>query len=275
MRLADRPESASPAGLGVRACVADDWGMSPGINEGILELCEGGLVRTVSILAGSPHVERGLSRLLGDGGLSFSLHLNLTHGVPLSSPKEVPSLCGPGGSFLPPAALLRRAAAGRLDRDEVRLETRAQIRALKRLAVPLSGVEGHHHVHLLPPVFAAAAPILLEEGLDWIRLPADRAHVPSWAAGAGFRLWRRFASPEARRLRLRRALYLTAADRRSAAALDRKLLNAERLPVIVHPAKYDDLALMAHPDPLREERVEEHRTLLAWAREKNGADARA
>lgn len=249
-------------------CVADDWGMSPGVNLGILALCEVGVVRAVSLLGSHDHLEHGLDRLLGFEGLRFGLHLNLTHGPPLSRPGEVPSLCRPDGLFCDLPTLLRRAVCGRISAEEVALEARRQIGRLKELGVPLSGIEGHHHVHLIPQVFAAAAAVLREEGLERVRLPVDPSHVPSWFAGGAFKAWLRFAAAarEYRHFQLEPTLYLNATDSRSSEALDLKLLNESGFPVIIHPARENDLPRMTHPDARQSERVVEFRRVLDWSR---------
>ena len=243
-------------------CVADDWGMSPGINEGILELCSRGLIRGVSLFGNLPHVEHGLNSLLELGGLRFSLHLNFTLGSPVSPPSEVRSLCGANGRFAGLGSFLRRALVGRNDSRELRLETRAQIRRLKSLGVPLTGLEGHHHVHLIPGVLPAAAPVLSAEGIEWLRIPTDPTHIASFASGLGFRGLRRLDGE--RGCRHVPTLYLREPDYRCTVRLNRKLLNDRRLPVIVHPAKYDDSAKMDIRDDYRHQRVAEYQGLMAW-----------
>ncbi len=257
-------------------CVADDWGLSPGVNEGILDLCEAGVVGGVSLLATEPHVESGLDRLLRRKDLRLSLHLNLTHGPPLSRPHEVPSLCGRDGLFASLPTLARRAVSGRLSSAEAAMETRRQVRRLKALGATPTGIEGHHHVHLFPRVFSAAAAIMKEEGISWVRVPVDASHRPSTLAGAVFRAWLRLAAPPAARdFQLAPTLYLNAEDTRSPGAMDRKLLNAGGLPVIIHPARRNDLPAMDHPDALQSERVAEFRALLEWSRRLQGGIARA
>jgi predicted glycoside hydrolase/deacetylase ChbG (UPF0249 family) len=246
-------------------CAADDWGMSPGVNAGILALCEAGMVRSVSLFANLAHSGLDLDRLLRVSGLRFSLHLNFTFGRPLSGAGEVGSLCGPDGNFRGPAVFWRRALLGRLPAGELRLEALRQVRRLKSLGVPLTGVEGHHHSHLAPSVLAALAPALREEGITWARLPVDRAHLPSWAAGAVFRRWQ-LSSPAARGggLELRPVRYLRLAEARSGACAG-KVFAADGLPAIVHPALTDDLGGMEHRDPYRGGRVEEFRRLMRLA----------
>ena len=247
-------------------CVADDWGMSRGVNAGILKLCELGVVQCVSMFGNLTGVEHGLDALLRIERLRFSLHLNFTYGRPLSPPGEVSSLCRPNGFFPDFPAFLGRAVRGRLSPADLRLETRRQIRRLRELGVPLTGVEGHHHVHLIPSVFAGIAPVLAEEGIEWLRLPADSGHLPSFALGLAFRGWSRVRA--AKSPRLVRTLYLRGRDYGSARRLEKKLRNRRGLPAIAHPAEYVDDARNAEDfaDPYQTERVGEFRALMDWSR---------
>ena len=142
------------------------------------------------------------------------------------------------------------------------------MRRLKSLGAPLTGIEGHHHIHLLPRVFSALAGTLRDEGLNWVRIPIDRGHLPSWLAGKMFRRWllSGAAPVRAREFEPRPTLYLRRADLRDAGRLEKKFLAADGLPVIVHPALHNDLALMEYSDPYQEERVLEFQKLLKLSR---------
>ncbi|OFZ33485.1 MAG: hypothetical protein A2070_14735, partial [Bdellovibrionales bacterium GWC1_52_8] len=62
---------------------ADDWGISRGVNEGILELIKKGVVRRVSLMADGKFLKHELAALLAlqkKGQVSLGLHYNLTYG---------------------------------------------------------------------------------------------------------------------------------------------------------------------------------------------------
>src|SRR5438105_6114679 len=64
---------------------ADDFGLSPGVNDGILEAHAAGVVSSVSVLVNAPGWEDAVAALRGGGAaLGAGLHLNLTAGEPVS-----------------------------------------------------------------------------------------------------------------------------------------------------------------------------------------------
>ena len=66
---------------------ADDFGLSTGVNRGILEAHAAGVVSSVSVLVNTPGWTDALRRLRDLGpapGLGVGLHLNLTMGRPVS-----------------------------------------------------------------------------------------------------------------------------------------------------------------------------------------------
>ena len=63
---------------------ADDFGLSSGVNDGILEAHAAGVVSSVSVLVNAPGWEHAVAALRGTESLGVGLHLNLTAGEPLS-----------------------------------------------------------------------------------------------------------------------------------------------------------------------------------------------
>ncbi|PYO28094.1 MAG: hypothetical protein DMD73_06885 [Gemmatimonadetes bacterium] len=69
---------------------ADDFGLSPGVNDGILEAHAAGVVSSVSVLVNAPGWEDAVAALRGGGAaLGAGLHLNLTAGESLCSGRSL------------------------------------------------------------------------------------------------------------------------------------------------------------------------------------------
>ncbi|MFC9708512.1 carbohydrate deacetylase [Paenibacillus sp. NPDC056933] len=78
---------------------ADDFGLSPGVNQGIIQAYQAGGITSTSMMVNMPGLDHAVSsaRLLPD--LGIGLHFNLTYGRPVSNPAHVPSLVNPDGTF--------------------------------------------------------------------------------------------------------------------------------------------------------------------------------
>src|SRR5205807_5023437 len=72
---------------------ADDFGLSPGVTDGILEAHAAGVVSSVSVLVNAPGWEHAVAALRGGSGggptLGAGLHLNLTAGEPVSGGRSL------------------------------------------------------------------------------------------------------------------------------------------------------------------------------------------
>lgn len=138
---------------------ADDWGMSRGINEGILDLVERGVVRRVSILAQAPHVKHllaPLAALSAKGRCSLGLHFSLAH------------------LYTTPGRFLLRQTLWPVDPVWIKSAFRQQMSFLGQLGVSPVYVDGHHHVHVFPRVFSVVATEMRRHRLSHIRVPYDR-----------------------------------------------------------------------------------------------------
>lgn len=151
---------------------ADDFGLSEGINRGIIEAFRAGSVTSTSVMVGMPAFGHAVSLAHDMPSLGIGLHFTLTAGPPLT---RAPSLVDEvTGEFLRAPALVRRALAGRVRSREVEDECTAQIAAARRAGLRLTHLDGHHHVHLLPGVRAAVRRVVEAERIPAVRRPSER-----------------------------------------------------------------------------------------------------
>ncbi len=143
------------------ALCADDYGRSPAIDRGILQLAQAGRLTDVSCLVNGPRwpqAGRELAALAAvrQGRVRTGLHFNLTEGRPLS-----PELAGLWPQFPSLEALIVDAHLQRLPQAALAAELQAQWRAFEqaRGKAP-SHVDGHQHVHHLPQVRPALLALL-------------------------------------------------------------------------------------------------------------------
>ncbi|WP_179281366.1 carbohydrate deacetylase [Paenibacillus sp. XY044] len=79
---------------------ADDFGLSPAVNRGIIEAYLAGGITSTSMMVNMPGLADTVNAARSLPGLGVGLHFNLTYGRPLSDPAAVPSLVREDGIFL-------------------------------------------------------------------------------------------------------------------------------------------------------------------------------
>jgi len=126
---------------------ADDFGMTPGVSDGILRAHRHGIVTSTTVLVTGP-IDRGQLAAARGSGLGLGLHVNLTLGAPLTRGR---SLVDAGGRFIRDA----RRAAARADPRDVEREVQAQVeRFVTLVGRRPTHLDTHHHVGLYDPVAA-------------------------------------------------------------------------------------------------------------------------
>jgi predicted glycoside hydrolase/deacetylase ChbG (UPF0249 family) len=244
----------SPTATGPSGITADDWGLTPGVNQGILELARLGIVRRVSLMADGGHLGAGLRELTAIPGLSLGLHFDLTLGKAA------------------PASLLRQWLRPGRDRARMAVHVRAELVRplviLRQAGVKVTHLDGHHHIHLIPGMLDVLAPVIVDAGIRAVRLPEDPALL--WRKPM---LWllTRFARGAYRRHGFESlpCFYPQAGHFTDQGRFRAALRRKPRAEVHTHPAALDDLMAHQGPDPYTSGRVTEYRALrmLAFDRE--------
>jgi predicted glycoside hydrolase/deacetylase ChbG (UPF0249 family) len=152
--------------------VADDFGIGPDTDRGILELGTAGLVSASVLIVNSPHAEAAVAAW-ERAGRPFELgwHPALTIDRPVLPPDHVASLVAADGRFHPLGRFLRRAVLGRVRGGEVAAELAAQYeRFCELVGGPPPVVNSHQHVSLFRPVAAALHRLLADRpGRPFVR----------------------------------------------------------------------------------------------------------
>ena len=152
---------------------ADDYGLSPGVSRGILELAREGRISATGSMTNIPAFRTDappLRELAGTVGLG--LHLTLTAGAPLGAMPRVAR----HGRLPPLGRILFASLSGRLPTSEIRGEIERQLDAFAQAMGRLPDfIDGHQHVHVLPGVRGALLATLAARGWrGWLRDPGDR-----------------------------------------------------------------------------------------------------
>lgn len=166
---------------------ADDFGLSPEVNRGIIEAHRDGLVTAATCLVGMPSFREVVEERATFPSLDLGVHLNLTWGRPASK-ESLPRLA-PDGRFASKKKLALRLLLRRVGAAEVAAEFRAQVRAFQSELGNPSHLDVHQHFQVFPIVWAALVDVAREFAVPFIRLPAapPRGSVLVRAVAKSFR----------------------------------------------------------------------------------------
>jgi chitin disaccharide deacetylase len=238
---------------------ADDLGLHPDIDAGILRAHREGVVTSATVLATGPSAPQALAAARAQG-LPVGVHLCLTTRLPpAAAPAQVPSVA-PGGRFRASWVQLTAAwAAGRVRLSEVAEELSAQVLRARALGAEVDHLDAHQHLHLLPGIARVVHALAEREALP-LRWPQERPRL-GWLRTPGPALKTALLSglahafpPGAARLP---GVGLFEAGRLDEATL---LALLDRLPA-------GDWELSCHPGARRVEVPEDPRWVYGWEAE--------
>jgi predicted glycoside hydrolase/deacetylase ChbG (UPF0249 family) len=159
---------------------ADDFGLSPGVDRGIMDAFRRGVVGTTALLVNFPDVAESVSRLREEPGLEVGIHLNLTAGPPVMPAKRIPSLVGHDGHFYNFTTFFARVALSQIDWSEVALEWRAQFERGLDHGCRFTFITSHQHVHMVSEGARICAKLAHEFGVSSVRLTNFRVCEMLW-----------------------------------------------------------------------------------------------
>jgi chitin disaccharide deacetylase len=264
---------------------ADDFGLTEGVNRGIVEAHSGGIVTSSTLMANASALDDAIQLAASNPNLSLGCHVVLVDGTPVLDSSRVSTLVNHQrqGQFEEGiAGFAVRALRGRIDADQVEAEVTAQIRKLQSAGVQVSHLDTHKHTHIFPQVLR---PILRAGGacgVRAIRNPFGRVAFSQIANRPG--LWKRYGQVKMLNA-WSEAFARTVADAGmstpdgslgivATGAMDERLLRLilENLPegtweLVCHPG-YNDAALQRVRTRLRDSRAVELQLLTSVAARK-------
>jgi predicted glycoside hydrolase/deacetylase ChbG (UPF0249 family) len=165
---------------------ADDFGLTPGVNRGILRTHDEGVVTSTTLMANAAAFDDAAQLALAQSkprGLGIGCHLVLVDGEPLLPAEKVRSLIesdncigGDGGDGKVAfrrslTSFAGRAVRGRLDSAEIEAEAAAQFHKIQSAGIELSHFDAHKHAHLFPSVLKPVLRAARSCGLRALRNP--------------------------------------------------------------------------------------------------------
>lgn len=155
---------------------ADDFGLTEGVNRAVIEGHVHGIITSASLLANGAAFDSAAAMSKSHVRLGVGVHLNLTEGRPVSVPSEIPSLANSQEFFVSGAAKqAKRVLTGQVNLLEVEQELRLQIEKVIASGVRITHLDGHQHVHLLPPIFDIVIKLAQEFEIGAVRCAVERS----------------------------------------------------------------------------------------------------
>jgi predicted glycoside hydrolase/deacetylase ChbG (UPF0249 family) len=152
--------------MSVRSIVinADDFGLDPDIDDGIVAAIERGPVRSVSMVGNRPGLHAAVQKLKRlPRRISVGAHLNLTDSPPLSQAPPTGTFSGSHWSTV-------WALLGARNLSPIEAEFRRQIERLLGAGVTLEKLDSHGHIHVLPQVFDLTCRLASEYRIPFVRV---------------------------------------------------------------------------------------------------------
>ena len=153
---------------------ADDFGETPGVNRGVLEAHRRGLVTSASILVNGQAAKAALELSRQVPKLGLGVHLNLSEGIPLSPPRQIPTLVNNRGLLYLSHGQMRRALwKKQVAARDIETELRAQVTTVFESGAKPSHLDGHMHIHVLSGISEIVVRLAREFGVPAVRCPLE------------------------------------------------------------------------------------------------------
>ena len=154
---------------------ADDFGISPGVNNAVIGAHKNGSLTHASILVNMPFSREAYARKSNEApGLRVGLHLNLSMGAPVSPPGTVNVLVDGEGMFRHGFLGLSLLPVFTLKKKEVLLqvemEIESQIKECLRHGIKPGHIDSHQHIHTIPWIFAITLKLAEKYNIDRVRI---------------------------------------------------------------------------------------------------------
>jgi chitin disaccharide deacetylase len=161
---------------------ADDFGLTAGINQAVVELHQAGVLTSTTLMAHGAAADEAVSIARTTPTLSIGCHIVLVDGNSALPTNKIPSLVdkqtGRFHSNLGP--FLRRLLSDSIRESEIEAEAAAQIALLQDRGPRLTHIDTHKHTHMFPAVLRPVLRAARAAGIRAIRNPFE----PRWSVRA-------------------------------------------------------------------------------------------
>jgi predicted glycoside hydrolase/deacetylase ChbG (UPF0249 family) len=159
---------------------ADDFGMTEGINQAILELNAAGALTSATLMATGQAFTAAVHAAFVQTTLDVGCHVVLVDGTPVLPHTQIPSLATASGFRPTLGAFVSDLLRGKIRDREIEAEANAQIQRIQSSGLTVSHIDTHKHTHMFGRVLRPLLRAARLRGVSAIRNPFE----PAWSVRA-------------------------------------------------------------------------------------------
>ncbi|MFZ0519948.1 MAG: ChbG/HpnK family deacetylase [Candidatus Acidiferrales bacterium] len=153
---------------------ADDFGMTRGVNEGIVRAHREGILTSTTLMANGEAFDDAVERVRANPELGVGCHLVLVGGKCVAPRESVASLADANGTLPDSLPLfVARISSGMIRGEEIERELRAQIDKIRAAGIEPTHLDTHKHMHAHPRVMEILGKVAKECGITRVRKPIE------------------------------------------------------------------------------------------------------
>ncbi len=154
---------------------ADDFGLHPTINAGIIEGHQKGVITSTSLIAAGISFDDAVTQALQNPDLGIGVHLALVGGLPPIAPADkVASLLTKEGLLYPHyPSFIAAWLKGKIALTDIVYEWNAQITKILDAGITVSHFDSHQHLHVLPGLNQLMIHLSEQFSIFKIRIPKE------------------------------------------------------------------------------------------------------
>jgi len=152
---------------------ADDFGLTKGINEGIIKCFKEGIITSASVMSNMPGFYHAVNLAKEHPNLAVGIHLNIVKGKSLEQPGKAFSLIDGNGYFYSLPGLIKRLFLRKIEFSEIENELRAQLEKVLKTNLRITHIDSHRHFHIYPSILDIVIKLAKEYKIMKIRCPLD------------------------------------------------------------------------------------------------------
>jgi hopanoid biosynthesis associated protein HpnK len=172
---------------------ADDFGLTAGVNAGIVQAFRDGILTSTTLMATGDAFDDAVARVRENPEMDVGCHLELVGENCVAPANEILSLAKKNGEL--PRTLLElvgRLTSGLIASEDIEREFRAQIDRVVSAGITPSHLDSHKHTHAHPIVMEALFRVAREFGIKRVRKPFEETQITAKLPEANGAVTQRF-----------------------------------------------------------------------------------